>query len=174
MSTPDGSPTADEAVVVVPAGRPILEAAGWVGHACWAELRFHEVLTGWIAVEADDEAVARLWSLRSGAAARAEAWNARLPELREMPRPDFVVPSSHDVETWFVALDRSAADGDVDRSIAAEVVVEALRRGYVAQQAVAVGTADAPVARTLVEAIASLDAPDHVAVLPAGLVPALP
>lgn len=170
-------PLGDDALI--PPGLPLEAAAAWVGHACWAELRLHELLTRWLAHEPGDEAVARLWSLRAGAAERAAAWHQRLPELREMPRRGFVRPSTHDVEAWFDALARSAEEGDVDRSLAAEVVLDALHRGYEAHRLVAVGPADAPVARALVDAIASLDRPPigepaHPHALPTGLVPPLP
>ncbi|MEZ5178157.1 MAG: DMT family transporter [Acidimicrobiales bacterium] len=71
--------------VVIPAGPPILEAAAWVGHACWAELRFHQVLTTWLAVEADLELSQAFWAIRGHRAQVAEWWHRRLPELREHP-----------------------------------------------------------------------------------------
>lgn len=139
----------------MPAGLLIGDAAAWVGHACWAELRLHEALTGWLTVETDDAAAAQLWSVRSAAAERASAWHRRLPELREMPRADFVSPSSKEVAGWFDDL-AAAGIGTVDRRAAAQVAVQALRAGYEAHAEVAVGPADDPVARTLADAIASI------------------
>lgn len=153
----------DDPAVLIPAGAPILDAAGWVGRACWAELALHEVLTGWLAVEADPAAVADLWSARSGAAARAEAWSQRLPELREFPRPGFVVPPSGAVEALFADLAGRVDPPDTaGRRDALVAVLDALVAGYEAHRAVAVGPADAPTARTLREVL------DGLAARPAG------
>ena len=83
---------------------PILEAAAWVGHACWAELRLHAVLTHWLSVESDPEVTVLLWSERADAADRAEAWHRRLPELREHPRSAFIHASSEPVARLFNGL----------------------------------------------------------------------
>lgn len=136
----------DGEVLVVPPGRPLTESAAWIGNACWAELRFHEVLTGWLAVEADDGRAESLWRLRAGAATRARRWHEHLPELREMPREGFVVPAGPEVEAWFAALEPAAAS----------LVLDRLRADYEAHQAVAVGPADGPTAQALTEAIASV------------------
>ena len=56
-------PAAD--LVITPPGLPILEAASWVGHACWTELRLHAVLTHWLAIETDPEATSVFWSERA-------------------------------------------------------------------------------------------------------------
>lgn len=145
-----------EPAVLVPPGLPLHDAAAWVGRACWAELRLHEVLTGWLAVEADPEAVAVLWSERADAAERAAAWHARLPELRELPRPSLVQPSSDAVARLFNGLasidspERTAA-----RRGALAAVLRGLRLGYHRQAQVAVGPADGPTATTLTAALRS-------------------
>lgn len=56
-----------------------------MGQACWAELRFHQVLTTWLAVETDLELSQAFWAIRSHRAEVAEWWHRRLPELREHP-----------------------------------------------------------------------------------------
>jgi hypothetical protein len=140
----------DEPAIVIPAGPSLEEAADWLGHACWCELRLHEVLTAWLAVEADPEAAAALWSRRADAAERAEAWHRRLPELREWPRARFVVPSSDTVARVFHGLD--ALDGreaTEARLGALAAVLRALRLGYHRHAEVAVGPADGPTATTL-------------------------
>lgn len=142
--------------MVVPAGAPIREAAAWVGAACAAELAVHEVLTAWLAVEGDPEWVPRWWSLRARRAEVAEAWHRRLPELREMPREGFVALPSPDLAP---VLDEVTAIVDpgaaVARSAALGAVLDALVAAYDAHRGVAVGPADAPVARTLAEARAA-------------------
>ena len=142
--------------VVVEPGLPIEDAAAWVGHACWAELRFHELLTTWMADETDDATSAELWSIRAACAERATDWHRRLPELREMPRPDFMVPSSPEVAAFFDSLATATASGELNRLLAAEVVAGALRVGYEQHWHRAVGTADGPVARTIAASVASL------------------
>jgi hypothetical protein len=142
--------------VIVPPGLPILEAASWVGHACWAELRLHEVLTGWLAVEADPHATQLLWVERADAADRAEAWHRRLPELREHPRAGFVVPSSSEVVDLFDRL--AAVDAPArteERRGALSAILRGLRLGYHAHQDRAVGPADGPTATTLRDALRS-------------------
>lgn len=142
--------------VVVPPGRPILEAAAWVGHACWAELRLHEVLTAWLAVEADREQVPVLWSARADAAERAERWHRRLPVLREHPQETFVRPSSPAVARLFdgiAALDEPS--GSVSRAGALAAVLRGLRLGYHRHESVAVGPADGPTATALNAALRS-------------------
>ncbi len=84
-----------------PPGLPILDAAAWVGHACWVELRLHAVLTHWLSVELDPDATSVLWTERADAADRAEAWHHRLPELREHPRSAFIEASSEGVARLF-------------------------------------------------------------------------
>jgi hypothetical protein len=147
-------PAAD--AVLVPPGLPILEAASWVGHACWAELRLHEVLTHWLSVEADPQATQLLWVERADAADRAEAWHRRLPELREHPRAGFVRPSSEPVVALFDQLVALDAPADTDRRRGAlSAVLRGLRLGYHAHQDRAVGPADGPTATTLRDALRS-------------------
>lgn len=146
------SPPADPAVLV-PAGLPILDAAAWVGHACWAELRLHQLLTDWLAVEQDHELGLALWRLRSHRAALAEAWHRRLPELRELPRPGFVEPSERG-DQGFATLDALTEDGTpAQRATALAEALARLLRHYEAQAVVACGPADGPTAASLVEAI---------------------
>jgi hypothetical protein len=144
--------TAD--TVVIPAGRPIGEAAAWVGQACWVELRLHQVLTGWLAVEADDEQRIGWWTLRSHRAEMAEAWHRRLPELTEWPRGDFVAPSSVEVADHLDRLaglvDPSATD---ERTAGLGAALADLTHRYRDHQRLAAGPADAPVAATLAVAI---------------------
>lgn len=148
-------PAAD-LVVITPPGLPILDAARWVGHACWVELRLHAVLTHWIAIEPDPEAVSVYWTERADAAERAEAWHRRLPELREHPRSDFVVAPSDgvaDVLNELTLLDQP--DRTEQRRGALSAVLRGLRLGYHAHQERAVGPADGPTATTLVAALRS-------------------
>lgn len=145
--------------VVVPAGRRIGEAAAWVGRACWVELRLHQVLTAWLAVEADHAQRVAWWSLRSTRAELAEAWHHRLPELRELPRPALVVSPGPEVSAHLdhlAGLDDPDATEDRVRALAG--VLAALGRGYRRHAEVAVGPADAPVAASLVLARARTDA----------------
>ena len=140
--------------VLVAEGRPLREAAAWVGRACWVELRLHEVLTDWLATEVDPERRSALWAVRAHRAGMAQAWHRRLPELREMPRADFVRPAGPAVEAWFASLvDLDAADAHA-RPAALAATLHALADGYEAHLAVAVGPADAPVADTLALAVA--------------------
>lgn len=151
------APAADAApTIVVPPGLPLLEAATWVGHACWAELRLHAVLTDWLAIEADPAQVEVLWTERADAAERAEAWYRRLPELREFPRAGFIVASSEGVARLFNGLtamgDPNATDA---RRGALAAVLRGLRLGYHARQEVAVGPADGPTATSINDALRS-------------------
>lgn len=145
-----------DVVVITPPGLPILEAAAWVGNACWTELRLHAVLTHWVAVESDAEAALVFWTERADAAERAEAWHRRLPELSEYPQSSFVQASSEAVARLFNGL--SAVDGPEvtsQRRGALSAVLRGLRLGYHAQQERAVGPADGPIATTLVAALRS-------------------
>ncbi len=158
---PDDAPPVTERVVV-PAGPTLHEAARWVGHACWAELRWHEVLTGWMAApgaDGDDGASILLWSLRADAGERAAMWHRRLPELSELPRHGFLACSSGEVAEGFDQLAATAADGG--RLSATLAVLGAFLSGYTARQATAVGPADGPVARSLVEAVAGIERSRH-------------
>lgn len=141
--------------VVVPAGASILDAATWIGRACWTELRFHALLTSWLADEGDADLALDLWSLRSGHAELAEAWHRRLPELRELPRAGFVEPGGTDEEA-FAALDALVGPGTSSRRAAAlrTALVAHLAR-YEDHRAVAVGPADGPAAATLAVATAT-------------------
>lgn len=167
----DASPSPS---VVVPAGLPILDAAAWVGHACWAELRFHQVLTTWLAVEVDLELSQAFWAIRSHRAEVASWWHRRLPELREHPRETFVVPSRPDVVARFDELEALVEpDATIDRAVAAAGVLVALGRGYEERRAVALGSADRPVAATLVQA-AAITVPDYLALRVEPVVPPAP
>ncbi len=147
---------AHEPRVLLPAGLPLLEAAAWVGNACWVELRLHAVLTGWLAVEQDPEATLVLWSERADAAERAEAWHRRLPELREHPRSSFVQASSGEVARLLNGLTALDEPGQTDaRRGALSAVLRGLRLGYHRRQSLAVGPADGPTATTLVAALRS-------------------
>ncbi len=147
-------PAAD--AVVTPPGLPILDAASWVGRACWAELRLHAVLTHWLAVETDPEATSVFWSERADAAERAEAWHHRLPELREHPRSSFIAASSEGVARIFNGLTVLDQPDDTEqRRGALSAVLRGLRLGYHAHQEHAVGPADGPTATTLNAALRS-------------------
>ncbi len=142
--------------MVVPPGLPIFDAAEWVGYACWVELRLAEVLTSWLAIEPDATHAEVLWAERADAAERAEAWYRRLPELRELPRADLLVPASPAIAELF---DRLAAldvpEGSLARRGALAAVLRGLRLGYHRHQEVAVGPADGPTARSLNAALRS-------------------
>lgn len=159
--------TDDDVVVLVPAGQPILDAAGWVGTACWAELRFHQLISDELGVAvvapladpagpegasdpsgreggAGQSWSSRVWTVRAHRAELAEAWHRRLPELREFPRPGFVVPG--------VDGEGLLAHGDVTSTL------HALLEHYRQRQAQPMGPADGPVADTLAVAIARTEA----------------
>lgn len=146
--TPSPSPP-----TVVPVGAAIIEAASWVGHACWAELRLHQVLTEWLAVELDAELSVAFWAVRAHRAELAEAWHARLPELRELSRAGFVEPG----DPWDgVFTGMNALTGPDQSSARLRSLVRALATvggHYDAHVAVAVGPADGPTAATLSMAI---------------------
>ncbi|WP_426570995.1 hypothetical protein [Aquihabitans sp. McL0605] len=145
-----------DAPVITPPGLPILDAAGWVGRACWAELRLSLMLTHWLAVEPDPAASAVFWAERSDAADRAEGWHRRLPELREFPRESFINASSDAVADLFNDLTvLDAPEGTELRRGALAAVLRGLRLGYHAHQDVVVGPADGPTATTLNAALRS-------------------
>ncbi|MEZ5137254.1 MAG: hypothetical protein R2711_00245 [Acidimicrobiales bacterium] len=98
------SDAAAEPTILIKPGPLLVQAATWLGHACWAEVRLQEVLTHWLAIEPEGEHVEILWHERADAAERAEAWYRRLPELREYPRAQFIVPSSVAVAELFDRL----------------------------------------------------------------------
>lgn len=141
-------------LVVVPVGQPILDAAAWVGHACWAELRLHQVLTDWLAIEASPPLVSAFWAVRAHRAELAEAWHRRLPELREFPRPGFITSSAAG-DQGFGDLNAltNPADGAA-RVAALAAVLAAMAAHYREHVGVAVGPADGPVADTLTWALA--------------------
>jgi hypothetical protein len=119
-------------------------------------LRLHEVLTGWLAIDADADSVLLYWRERADAAERAQAWHQRLPELREQPKADFVLASSEAVERVFnglAGLDHPAAT-DL-RCGALSAVLRALRLGYHRRQPLVVGPADGPLATTIAAALRS-------------------
>jgi hypothetical protein len=145
-----------EPAVLTPPGLPILDAAAWIGQACWTELRLHAALTEWLRVEADPDAVAVFWTERADAAERAEAWHRRLPELSEHPRASFVEASSDaaaEVLNALVAITDPAATAERRGALAA--VLRGLRLGYHARLEVMVGPADFPAATTLNAALRS-------------------
>lgn len=134
-----------EPAVLVPAGEPLLDAAGWVGASCRAELDLHDRLTEVLAAGSGPGRTAVLWQVRAHRAELAEGWHRRLPELREMPRSGFV-------EGATLASGRPADDPtDVSWLIAA---LDGLLERYRERVAVAVGPADGPTADTLQVAIA--------------------
>ena len=150
----DASVPSPSPAVVVPAGWPMLDAAAWVGHACWAELRFHQVLTDWLAIETSASLATVFWAVRAHRAELAEAWHRRLPELREFPRPGFV-KASPSGERGFADLEAlTDPAGGAARSAALAVALAAVADHYRAHAEVAVGSADGPVADTLVSALA--------------------
>lgn len=151
-----GVTDAAEPAILIPPGPLLVQAAAWLGHACWAEVRLQEVLTRWLAVEPQGEHVEILWHERADAAERAEAWYRRLPDLREYPQAQFIVPSSDAVAALF---DRLAALDGADQSTlrrgALAAVLRGLRLGYKRQQDIAVGPADVPAALTIATALRS-------------------
>ena len=153
----DASAPSPSPAVVVPAGWPILDAAAWVGHSCWAELRFHQVLTDWLAIETSASLATVFWALRAHRAELAEAWHRRLPELREFPRPGFVKPSTAG-ERGFADLEAlmDPAGGEA-RSAALTAALLAMADHYRAHAQVALGPADGPVADSLASALARTD-----------------
>ncbi len=141
-------------VVVVPSGWPMLDAAAWVGHSCWAELRLHQVLTDWLAIETSAALSTAFWAVRAHRAELAEAWHRRLPELREFPRSGFVKPSTAG-ERGFADLEALTGPADgAARSAALTAALAAMADHYRARAQVALGPADAPVADTLTSALA--------------------
>ena len=133
--------------VVVPAGSNLIDAARWVGGSCWLELAAFQRLSRQMATVGLDDAVrVALWSVRSHRDEMASAWHRRLPELREMPRSDFVLAPT-DGDRWLEGED--APDSVIDTVTA---MLAALDGRYAAHQLVAVGPADGPVAATLARA----------------------
>lgn len=149
MSAPDVPPT-----VVLPAGPPLLEAAAWVGRACWAELSLHELLTVWLADAAEPAEALAFWSIRSARAEAGEAWHRRLPELREFPRSTFIAPAHPDLAGVFSDAEAAPA---AHRSSVLVALLSSLGRGYRAHVDVARGPADGPVSHTLAREIARVD-----------------
>jgi len=146
-----------EPAVVVPPGAGLLVVATWVGHACWVELRWHEVLTGWLSAEEDHVGALAFWSLRADAGERGAAWHRRLPELREHPRHGFVRSSSGDVGAAFDRMVDLAEPAEAHHRLGCAVaVLGRLDAGYRRHVDVAVGPADSPVAATLTTALASV------------------
>lgn len=145
-------------VVVVGSGELILDAAGWVGHACWSELRFHQLLTDWLALEASPALVSTFWAVRAHRAELARALYHRLPELREFPRGGFVKGSPAG-EQGFAALAALTAPADgMARSSALHAALSTMADHYRGHARVAVGPADGPTADTLVTAITRTEA----------------
>jgi hypothetical protein len=139
------APSGDDGVEVPP-GAPILEAAAWVGASCAAELDLFDRLTRALAAGGPPDRTAARWTVRAHRAELAEAWHRRLPELREFPRSDFVAPDPGPVSGGTVD------DPTEDRWLLD--ALDALEARYLAHLDVAVGPADAPVADTLVRALA--------------------
>ncbi len=137
--------TEPEPRVLVPAGLPLLDAAGWVGASCRAELVLHERLTATLASGAGAERSGVLWEVRAHRAEVAECWHRRLPELREMPREGFVAAAARpDAE--------AGATGPLEPAELVRTLGDLLDR-YRAHVAGAVGPADGPTADTLAHAI---------------------
>ncbi len=161
---PETSDASDRAAtdpqVLVPSGATMLDAATWTGRACWAELRLHQLLTGWLASGTDPTLAPVLWTIRSHRAELAEAWHRRLPELRELPRTGFVEPGAQAEEALAAMEDLTDPVTSADRVAALRVVLVALGDGYRRHVAVAVGPADGPTADTLAAAIARTES-DH-------------
>lgn len=140
--------------VVQSAGLALVYAAEWVGQACWTELRWHQVLTAWLADETQAGAMVLWWSLRADAAERAEAWHRRLPELAQMARSSFVRPATTAAAEAFDRWEAATGPGRRDRAVD---VLTGLAERYRAQVGVAVGPADAPVARNLADAVTAVE-----------------
>lgn len=143
-------------VTVAPAGPLLVDAAAWVGAACWAELRLHQALTDLLAdIDAGtnaDQAVG-LWAVRSRRAELAAAWHQRLPELRELPRSGFVEPTPEVTEV----LAPLTTPAPADPLAAVAEVLDGLVALYQERQTVAVGPADGPTASTLLRALADTE-----------------
>lgn len=152
---PEPSAIPVDPAVLVPAGASILDAAAWVGHVCWAELGFHEVLTRWLEDEGDAELAVELWALRAERAELAAAWHRRLPELRELPRAGFVEPSAVGEEGFAGLVELAGASRSAERASALRDALAAMQVHYTAHRTVAVGPADGPTATTLAEAVAT-------------------
>lgn len=149
----DTSEPAAEPEVLVPAGPTILDAATWIGHVCWAELRLHQILTGWLATGSDPALGPVLWAIRSHRGELAEAWHRRLPELHELPRAGFVEPSNG-IEKALAPMEALAGPAPSAHRVGAlRSALAALAEGYRRQVAVAIGPADGPTADTLGAAI---------------------
>lgn len=140
------------------AGAPIRDAAGWVGAACWTELRLHEVITGWLAGEPEPSAQIAFWTVRADRAAQARIWNDRLPQLAEMPRPDFMVPRRAAAVARLEGLGSLTQAGETAaRVVGFDAVLADLGRGYARHRSVAIGPADGPVASALIDALARVE-----------------
>ena len=148
-----------------------MDAAAWIGGACWAELRLHQAITDHLGTGSDPTLTIALWRVRAHRAELAEAWHRRLPELRELPRAGFVEPDETILAVVGpLAPDPLAPDARAETAggqgstpgpntgvdvIAA--VFERLGDHYRAHRGVAVGPADGPTARTLTRAIEQTD-----------------
>jgi hypothetical protein len=158
LAMTEPAPVTSEPVVVVPAGAPLVDAAPWIGHVCWAELELHRVLTGWLAVEADPAAATLWWAVRAHRAELAEAWHRRLPELRELPRAGFVEPSPVGEGGLASRADLDAPSATAERRAALGDALGALADHYRRHRSVAVGPADGPTAETLARAVSCTEA----------------
>lgn len=139
-------------------GAPIRVAAGWVGSACWAELRVHAVITGWLALEPEPAVQIALWSVRADRAEQAQIWHDRLPELAEMPRSGFVGPWSPAVVERLDRLASLDQSGETElRVVGLDAALADLEGDYSQHQSVAVGPADGPVAAALIDALVRVD-----------------
>ncbi|MEO6629310.1 MAG: hypothetical protein ABIP03_12170 [Aquihabitans sp.] len=140
------------------AGAPIRDAAGWVGAACWTELRLHEVITGWLAGEPEPSVQIAFWTVRADRAAQARIWNDRLPQLAEMPRSEFMIPRSPLAVGRLDGLGSlTQADETAARVVGFDTALVDLGRGYALHRLVAVGLADGPVASALFDAVARVE-----------------
>ena len=137
---------------VIPAGLELRAAAGWVGQSAWVELWIFERLTALLAKgELSPTEKRAVWRIRSHRGEAAEAWHKRLPELREMPRKEFMAGDA--------ALSELLESQSVNPSTAGVVknLLTVLADRYSAYQPVAVGPADGPTAETLQNQIRVLE-----------------
>lgn len=137
----------DPAPVPGTAGRDLLDTARGLGHAVWAERRLFEVLGGWVPTMADPEAKVLVSAQSHHHAWRASVLVDRLPELRQVPLAQVVVPAAG----WAEVMSALAGPEDqVDRLAGLyRVVGPHLVSTYGAWLDAAVPVADAPLARWL-------------------------
>lgn len=134
---------------------PLLASARRAGHAVWLERQLYEVVGAW-ASDAPEPAATVAFAVQAERhAQRAGDWYERLPELRELPAAELVVPASGSV----ALVDALGVLTTTAERLAAlvDVVLPALGAAYDAVLAQLSPVADGPTMRSLRRMVAELD-----------------